>query len=220
MAVCDAILHSPPREFGGTQIPVKLKALILKLLEKDPTNRCGSADEAHRELRALETSLAPKPPVRLSRATWIALSTAVVLIAIVGGWLWRRSVRERWALGTAGPEINRLIDAGEYLKAATLAREARSVLPNDPTLEKFWTVATGEVSIASVPSEADVSFRAYRGNPNAWQPLGKTPLNKVRVPRTDYVFRTVKPGFAPVFFIWTPPDHLSPVSILTYWVSC
>lgn len=210
MAVCDAILHSPPREFGGTQIPVKLKALILKLLEKDPTNRCGSADEAHRELRALETSLAPKPPVRLSRATWIALSTAVVLIAIVGGWLWRRSVRERWALGTAGPEINRLIDAGEYLKAATLAREARSVLPNDPTLEKFWTVATGEVSIASVPSEADVSFRAYRGNPNAWQPLGKTPLNKVRVPRTDYVFRTVKPGFAPVFFIWTPPGPSQP----------
>ena len=118
---------------------------------------------------------------------------------------------ERWALETAAPEIVRLVDAEEYAKAAALTREAREVLPKDPALEKLWMRATGEVSFASVPSEANVSFRPYRGNPHAWQTLGKTPLQKVRVPLDDYVWRVAKPGFAPVFLIARPaPAALPP----------
>ena len=124
------------------------------------------------------------------------LAAAVVLVCMLAGWIWHRSSRERWALETAAPEIARLVDAEEYVKAAALTREARAVLPNDPTLEKLWMRATGEVSIASVPAGAEVSIRPYRGDPNAWETLGKTPLQKVRVPRDDYVWRIVKPGFA------------------------
>jgi len=205
MAVCDAILHAPPRDFGDTLVPGKLKEIIRKLLEKDPANRYGSADEVHQELEALESSLVPQRPMRLPRNAWIGVGAAVVLIAVLAGWFWRRSSRERWALETATPEITRLADVGEYVKAAALTQKARAALPRDPTLEKLWMRATGEVSIASVPSEADVSIRPYRGDPNAWQSLGKTPLKKVRVPRDDYVWRLVKPGFASSFFIGTPP---------------
>jgi formylglycine-generating enzyme required for sulfatase activity/dienelactone hydrolase/predicted Ser/Thr protein kinase len=204
MAVCDAILHAPPRDFGDSPVPGKLKAIIRKLLEKDPANRYGSAGEVHRELKALETSLAPAGPVRLSRNAWIAVVAAVVLAGILAGWLWRGASRQRWALETAAPEIARLVDAGEYVKAAVLTREARSVLPRNPTLEELWMRSTGEASIASVPSGADVSIRPYRGDPNAWEPLGKTPLRKVRVPRDAYVWRLVKPGFAAVFIIGEP----------------
>ncbi len=113
-------------------------------------------------------------------------------------------MRQRWALETAAPEIGRLIDAGEYVKTANLTREARLVLPKDPTLEKLWRLATGEVSLASMPPGADVSIRPYRGDPNAWEALGKTPLQKIRVPRHPYVWRVVKPGFAPLVFIGEP----------------
>jgi dienelactone hydrolase len=214
MAVCDAILHAQPRDFGDSLAPGKLKAIIRKLLEKDPANRYGSAGEVHRELQALETSLAPVRPVRLSRNAWITVVAAAVLAAVLAGWLWRGSSRQRWALETAAPEIARLLDAGEYVKAAALTREARSALPKDPTLEKLWVRATGEASIASVPSGADVSIRPYRGDANAWETLGKTPLRKVRVPLNTYVWRLVKPGFAAAFFIAEPagvppPGHHS-----------
>ncbi|MEO8100768.1 MAG: SUMF1/EgtB/PvdO family nonheme iron enzyme [Acidobacteriota bacterium] len=204
-AVCDAILHAQPRDFGDTVVPEKLKAIIWKLLEKDSANRYGSADEVRQELKMLETSLAPAAPVRLSRNTWIAVGTVAILAVLLAGWLWRRSSLERWALETATPEIARLVDAGEYLKAAALTREARAVLPTDPTLEKLWVSATGEVSIASVPAEADVSIRLYRGDPNAWEFLGKTPLLNIRVPRDDYVWRVAKPGFATEYIIGQPP---------------
>jgi eukaryotic-like serine/threonine-protein kinase len=200
-AVADAILHDQPRDFGDSPAPAKLKAIIRKLLEKDPAHRYGNAAEVIRELKALEISLSPARPVRLSRNAWIAVGAAVVLAGVLAGWLWRGASRERWALQTATPEITRLIDAGEYVKAAALARKARSVLQKDPTLEKLWIRATGEASIASVPSEAVVSIRPYRGDPNAWETLGMTPLKKLRLPRDAYIWRVVKPGFASAFFI-------------------
>ncbi len=208
MAVCDAILHAQPREFGNNVAPRKLKFIVGKLLAKDQANRYGSADEVQQELRVLEASLAPVQPVRLSRNARIVVGAAVVLLSILAGWLWERSSRERWALQTATPEIGRLIDAGEYVKAATLTREARAVLPKDPTLEKLWMASTGEVSMATEPSGADVSIRPYRGDPNAWRTIGKTPLQKVRVPRDSYVWRFIKPGFTASFYLGevTEPD--------------
>jgi len=205
ITVADAILHAQPRDFGDTPVPGRLKSLIWKLLEKDPANRYGSAEEVHRELKALEASLAPARPARVSRNAWLAVGAAVVLASTAFGWFWYRSSRAQWAFETATPEIERLVDAGEFVKAAALTREARAVLPKDPTLEKLWMRATGEVSIASVPSGADVSIRPYRGDPNDWQSLGNTPLNNVRVPENDYVWRIAKPGFAPIFFILDPP---------------
>ncbi len=204
MAVADAALHAQPRDFGDRVVPTKLKAIIRKLLEKDPANRYGSAAEVIRELKALEISLAPSGPARISNNAWVAIGAAIILAGVVAVWFWHRSSRERWALQTAMPEISQLIDAGEYVKAAALTREARAALPKDPTLEKLWMRATGEVSVASDPSDAVVSIRPYRGDPNAWETLGKTPLQKVRLPREAYVWRLVKPGFASVFFIAEP----------------
>ena len=206
--VCDAILHAPPRDFSEHPVPGRLKAIIWKLLDKDPANRYVSAEVLLQELKELEASLAPARPMRLSRNAWIAVGAAAVLVCLVAGWLWRQSSRESWALQTATPEIARLIDAGEYVKAADLTRQAHSALPKDPTIERLWIRATGEVSIASVPSGADVSLRPYHGNPNVWESLGKTPLQKVRVPRDAYVWRIDKPGFAALFFIGEPPGAL------------
>jgi serine/threonine protein kinase/formylglycine-generating enzyme required for sulfatase activity/dienelactone hydrolase len=194
--------HEPDWQALPARTPAKVRNLMRQCLRKDPANRYGSAAEVIQELKELEISLAP--PVRLSRNAWIAVGAAVVLTGILAGWLWRASSRERWALQTATPEITRLIDAGEYVKAAALTREARAALPKDPTLEKLWVRATGEVSITSIPSDAVVSIRPYRGDPNAWETLGKTPLQKVRLPREAYVWRLVKPGFASVFFIAEP----------------
>ena len=52
--------------------------------------------------------------------------------------------RERWARQKVAPEIERLVDAGQFVRAAARAKEVRSVLPEDPALGKLWMRATGE----------------------------------------------------------------------------
>ena len=206
VAVIDATLHAPPRDFDSRLAPAKLKAIIWKLLEKDPAKRYASASEVQRELAAVPAAQA----TRRSRQMRIAVWAAIVLAVVVTAWYWRTSSRERWALGTAAPEIGRLLDAGEYVRAAALAQQAREALPRDPMIEMLWMRATGEVSIASVPAGADVSIRPYRGGPNGWKSLGQTPLRKIRLPRDAYVWRVVKPGFAPYVFIGVPVGALPP----------
>ncbi|MEO8100771.1 MAG: protein kinase [Acidobacteriota bacterium] len=205
MAICNAILHAPPRDFGDSPAPGTLKAIIRKLLEKDPANRYGSAAEVRQELKALETSMAPVGPLKLSKNMWITVGVAAFIVVVLAGWLWRASVRERWVRETASPEILRLVEAAEYVKAVALVQEARAILPKDPALEDLWIRATAEVSITSEPAEADVSIRPYRGDPNEWQSVGHTPLVKVRVPKNEYVWRVSKPGFAPSFLVLDPP---------------
>jgi formylglycine-generating enzyme required for sulfatase activity/dienelactone hydrolase len=199
--VADAIVHAPLRDFGDGPMPEPLKALIRKLVENDPANRYGSADAVHKEVQAIRNTLAPFRPLRLSRNAWLAVAAALVVASTVTGWLWHRFSRERWALETATPEIARLVDAGEFAKAAALTREARTVLPKDPTLESLWIRATEEESIDSVPAGADVSIRPYHGDPDIWESLGRTPLKNLRVPKNEYVWRLRKADFAPAFVI-------------------
>jgi formylglycine-generating enzyme required for sulfatase activity/dienelactone hydrolase len=201
IAVADAILHTRPRDFGDAPLPEKLKAVIRKLLEKEPEKRYASAEEVHAELKALADSLVPGRKARLPRNTRIALVAAGLVAITAAGWVWQRASRTRWARETATPEIARLLDADEVAKAAALVREARKVLPNDPTLEKLWKRATGEITVESVPTGADVSIRPYGGDPNAWESLGKTPLTKFRFPRGSYLLRVTAPGYIPALRI-------------------
>jgi dienelactone hydrolase/predicted Ser/Thr protein kinase len=195
VAIADAILHAPPRPLREVVAPERLKAVILRLLEKDPARRFASAEELKGELAEIEASLAPARGERLSKRTVAFIAVAGLGVAALGGWFWHRAARARWARETAAPEIARLVAAEDFAKAATLAREARLVLPQDPALEKLWTQATMEVSVESVPPGAEAFYRPYQGNPGVWESLGNTPLQKVRVPKGFYYWRIVKPGY-------------------------
>jgi cephalosporin-C deacetylase-like acetyl esterase len=210
-AVSDAILHGEPRDFGNSATPGPLRQLIRGLLHKDPPKRI-SADEAHRQLSALSGSAATKGRTAFTLVTALAAGVSIVALLVVAGWLWHRSSRETWVIDTATPEIERLVDAGEYGKAAALAEHARAVMPDDPALRKLWTAATGEVAIESVPSGADVAIRGYGGDPNVWRPLGQTPLKNVRIARDVYVWRISRTGFASMVFIGQPPGGASILS--------
>ena len=200
-ALANAILNAEPRAFGDAPIPERLKAIVRKLLEKEPDRRYASAAEVKADLEALAESLAPGRKAGLSRGVRIALAAAAVLLLAAAGWFWHRWSRERWA-NEAKAEIARLVDGEEWGPASALLREARPILPEDPTLEKLWLKATGKASLETVPPGAEVSIRPYKGDPDAWQSLGRTPLREVRLPRGVYVWRLSKEGFAESSWIW------------------
>jgi len=216
-AVCNFEAR-PIREFVKN-LPKELDHIVLRSLRKRPEDRYGSMMEIEQDLdqcsALLSGTASPfnlKALIRESKRPRFAI-TALALMLVLGGpfsWWLHRVYRVRWAHGQAVLEIGRLVDAGEFVKAAALAQEARAILPDDALLEKLWRQATGEVSISSDPIGAEVSMRPYRGDPNVWKPLGRTPLQKVRVPLDQYVFRIVKVGFNPQFVIDEPHGAVEP----------
>ncbi|PYQ16638.1 MAG: hypothetical protein DMF80_04335, partial [Acidobacteria bacterium] len=193
------------------QLDRNWERVIVRCLAQDPAERFPAARDVasalhgrwipyglrlrRRRLIAGIDRLRRRAPPR--RATALAAGAVLVVASGAAVWLWHRSSRERWARETATPEITRLVEAGEFAKAAALTGQARQVLPSDPALEGLWQRATGAASIESAPPGADVSIRSYRGDENAWQHLGQTPLKDVRLPKDDYVWRVARPGFAP-----------------------
>src|SRR5262249_61035527 len=127
------------------------------------------------------------------RARWVAMAisiaAAAVLIASAGGRFWHRTARVRWVRETAVPQAERLVAAEDFEKAYPILREARSVIPNDPSVEKLWNQASLDFTVESMPSGADVFYRPYRSNPGAWTHAGKTPLVNLRVPRDFFFWR-------------------------------
>jgi eukaryotic-like serine/threonine-protein kinase len=213
-----AVLKEEPSALSdsGRNVPASLDRVVRHCLEKERENRFQSARDVAFAINEASGPIVvgasasvtqggeglrqvSKKPMRLLRG--IAVAAAVLLVAAVGAWLWRRSTRERWIMQTATPEIERLVEAGQFQKAVALARQARAELPKDPALEKLWKRATYEASIETTPPGADVSIRPYDGDPNAWENLGKTPLKKIRVARSPSVWRISKPGFTPTFFL-------------------
>lgn len=208
IGTADAILHAEPRRLDDRPVPPKLAALLGRLLQKEPARRYPGAGELLADLKALRTESSGGPSSRpgLPKGAWPAIGLAAVVLLAGAGWSWHRASRSRWAREAATPEIARRLAAEDFAGAAALAREARAVLPGDPTLEKLWTDATMEVSVTSTPGGAEVAYRPYRGDANRWETLGRTPLDSIRVPRDYYVWRVGKPGFAPAFQIaptWT-----------------
>jgi eukaryotic-like serine/threonine-protein kinase len=153
------------------------------------------------ELRAVQPGALPS----WSRRRWVIALIVIAAGALAVPSLWRAESRARWAWHTALPEIARLEEQGDYPAAAALIVSARSVLGNDPTLERQWVRATGEVSITTDPPGAQVAIELYPVEGDAWRSLGSTPLLKVRVPRRSYLWRISKPGFATETFIGQPP---------------
>lgn len=93
VAVSDAILHKPPRPWGDVAAPERLKAAIVRLLEKDLARRYASGEDLEAELAAIEASLAPPSGERLSKKVVVFLAAATLCAAALGGWLWHRAVR-------------------------------------------------------------------------------------------------------------------------------
>ena len=209
MSLLSAILKDTPPQLRllRPEVDLRLEALVERCLEKDPAARYPSAQELPPDLEACLALETHAPAAGLLRRPALVAGLGLILVAVaaLGTWAWRRNAQERWARREALPEIQRLIDADEITRGFRLAQKVRPVLAGDPQFEGLWLDLTvASTSVRSEPAGAEVLVKPYSEPDAEWQKLGKTPIEKVDLPRVFSRFRIEKPGYATVDVAFSP----------------
>jgi dienelactone hydrolase len=193
-AVFDGILHKAPVSPVRLNVgcPASLERIINNALEKDPAQRYQSASQLRADLVAcLARSTKTVWPLKHLRAL---LAVACVLALTIGGWLYYRNTRLRWAR-EAVVEIQRLDAAGRDVAAMALASAARRIIPNDVTLARLWEQISIKGNIETEPPGAEVEIKDYLTPDAPWTSLGRTPLRNVNLPYGYARQRISKPEY-------------------------
>jgi hypothetical protein len=70
-------------------------------------------------------------------------------------------------------------------------------IPDDPALEKLWPQMSRPVTISTEPAAGEVYYRDSETPTGAWLYLGRTPLEKLRLPLGFFMFQIKKEGYEP-----------------------
>ena len=88
----------------------------------------------------------------------------------------------KWALETALPEIERLLDKDDYTAAFKLVEQARPFVADNPRFQALSARVVRVISVETTPPGAQVFIRDYSDLSPEWEPIGKSPLNEMKVP--------------------------------------
>jgi formylglycine-generating enzyme required for sulfatase activity/predicted Ser/Thr protein kinase len=213
VSVRKAILSTTPPAPRAVrpEIPPELERIVLRCLQKEPEARYPSGAELLRELDAIRRRVEIGPP--LWRRPRVVVPLGLALVAALAGatWLWVRAERVEQAR-RALPEIARLAAEDHNEAAFRLARQVRPYLAGDSEAERLWESLTWEYSASTEPEGAEVSWKSYSEPDSAWEPLGRTPIERVRLPFAQPRWRIEKAGFETVELAprWTLRVKLHP----------
>jgi serine/threonine protein kinase/dienelactone hydrolase len=185
--------------------PTNILDLLHRCLEKDPARRYQSGAELLADLQAYAAALTASamPPtslravLRLLRRPRVGIPTAavVIVLSVMGVWLSHRSAKVRWAKVEALPEVRRLIEQDEFMRAFELARQAERYIPDDAALAELWPQMSRTMSVKTTPPGVQIFFKHYSDVEGDWIYLGRSPVENVRFPRGHYRWRATKEGF-------------------------
>ncbi|MHC1764441.1 MAG: protein kinase [Verrucomicrobiia bacterium] len=184
--------------------------IVIKCLEKDRTRRYQTAhalaDDVERHLRD-EPVLARSPSVfylalkfarkhRIRLAIGAALTSLLAALAVLATMYWRSS-KLAWARAEALPRVIELVKRGDNRAAFDLAGKIQPWISEDPALIELWPRICGDISLTTTPPGAKVWCREYTATNEPWLYLGRSPLEKVMLPRCTYRWRFELESFAP-----------------------
>jgi hypothetical protein len=207
--IVNAICREQPKPLRDfvPNVSHDLERIILRCLRKSREERYSSASDALRELEECR-SLASEPVsginfkvlLRQSKRPRIAIPALVtiLLLGIFLGWWIKRSMKARWARTEALPKISQLIEQERFGDAYALEVGAEKYIPGDPILEKLWPKMSYLASVRTTPPGAAVFRRNFSAQNNAWESLGRSPIEKYRLALVDSQWRLELAGFVPV----------------------
>jgi serine/threonine protein kinase len=199
------LIAEPDLEKLPPKVPQAVRRIIAKCVEKNLEKRYQSAGELLQDLTDCLSALTGpaedlKALSRFVKRPYVAVSLTLLLLGFctIGLWLSHRAVKTRWARNKALPEIARLIEQDKYFEAFVLAREAEKYIPKDPMLLGFWPRISRDCSITTTPGGAEIFLSEYLAVDASWRRLGRSPLERARVPCGICRWRIEKEGFETV----------------------
>ena len=208
ISTIDAVIHEEPKPLGDfvKDLPPDLERIILRCLRKAPKERYGSASEVKQQLKGCRALISASASginlgvvFRQSRRPSVAIPGLVVLFLLVGlsAWWVQRSFKARWGRTQALPQIAQLIEQEKSGEAYAVAVQAEKYIPDDPMLGKVWPRISWTASIRTNPPGASVFRRNYRSPDSTWELVGRSPIEKYRLPLVDFQWRFELIGFVP-----------------------
>jgi dienelactone hydrolase len=139
------------------------------------------------------------PPVVKTSRHWKVFG----VIAAVGAgallfWFANRANERAWLRDDAIPRIEHYLDVADWEHAYRLAREADARVPGSREIAELWPRLTWLVTMTSEPAGATVFRQSYTADTSAWEVLGRTPLERIRVPYGLSRIRLELDGYRPV----------------------
>jgi serine/threonine protein kinase/formylglycine-generating enzyme required for sulfatase activity len=197
-------------------IPRELETIVLKATEKSREARYATAQELADDLRRFleDKPIQAKRPTLLQRAAkWarrhktvvqaggVVLGLAVLALVVstlLIGRAQQRTQQEEWMREVVIPTLRHLVTAKDYRTAFELAEKAERAIANDPTLAELRPEFTSSWTVSTDPPGADVYAKPYERSQEEWKFLGRSPLEKVRLPRGFFRWHVTKEGFTTV----------------------
>ncbi len=140
------------------------------------------------------------PVTRLLRKPRFAVpgALAVLAVGLFATWFFKHNAKIHWAKEQAIPQIIQLVDVIRYPEAFALAQEAERYIPDDPMLRKLWPEISSVLTIQTTPEGADIFMKPYQAKDANWDYLGRSPIEKIRIPHEFLRWKVQKEGFATI----------------------
>src|SRR5271157_1438280 len=197
-------------------IPKELEGITRRCLRKRPEDRYQSMLEIERELRDCQefaseptSGVNLKVVLRQSKRPRVAIPLLLMLLISVSvmAWLIHHTSKVKWARYQALPEISKLIEQERIGEAYALAVQAERYIPRDPMLAKFWPGISWSGSIKTTPPGVSI-FRKNYNAPDAWEWVGRAPIERMRFPQVDSQWKFELKGYDTIERATFPTDTL------------
>ena len=207
-SIIRAITRDEPKPFRelDNDVPIELQHIVLRCLRKARDERYASLGEVelqfenYRALTSSSNGFNFGALLRKGRSPRVAVPILLVLLLLGSllAWWIERSFKVQWARTRALPEIARLDEQDKNAEAYALAVEAERYIPDDPMLMKLWPDISWLASIRTTPPGAAVYRRDYNASDSTWEFVGRSPIEKRRMPPVNSLWKLELKGFATV----------------------
>ena len=206
-------------------LPAALYRIVDKALEKNPDERYQQMTELLDDLQSLKkesdtSNLVQRriSPNRIERFLFVLRKPRILIpgvllmmaILIISLYLLNHYTKIKWAKEKALPEIERLINDLNFTAAFSLVKQAEKYISNHPKFRELASSVTSKLTVFTDPPDADIYVREYSDLNGAWENLGRTPIDSIRMPRsTFYLVKIEKTGYENVLAVaYTGADTL------------